>query len=466
MIISVRPIVELVRNSRRLGDPNVTLCVGLKKLTPEIPVVLKSDKLNDQLAAPTKWLVSVDDSKTTVALVHNGRPVQGVISEIQGGNEITYFTGDNHKSYKQQGTAQAQRLVVRRVADEKNFRPSNNGIIPLLNRTSDLAFLEGQSPWDAAEHAILDSAGAVVVNRDDGTLLDYSQKQLPVAVAGNLDSLVRLGFEPKIPLKFSIEKKDFANKKKFSEINSALKNRLIKLMILEPSENILAEQEAILRRVYLDDNCKLEFIFDHPNKNLINLELDLNHPDISMIEFVDLSNVIKEQQITRPIFDYDPDSNLAKQFKKSLEAFLDSDRSNGNYIGSYYKESSDQGSIPDALQEIYKQYFIPNGKLDFNLLASRFLDAIRIIDKLKIPEEQIPGSSIFVLKGIALIMLVEIGDFIELENRLKFSNATGLDFSTKCFNFDERNNQYQVRAPNDDSQDDFFKPYSDPVKMN
>ena len=208
------PLTEADMASHRL------ICQALENLTPEIPVLSEESKgitFDERKSWETYWLVDPldgtkefiarnDEFTTNIALIHDGRPVLGVIYVPVF--DTLYYAAKYFGANKQQGDKDAEKISVRPVPEKNNAKhytvvgSRRHGIekveklcaqMPSFSLTSKGSSLkmclvaEGEadlyprlaptSEWDTgAAQIIVEEAGGQLV-KTDFSVLEYNTKE-------------------------------------------------------------------------------------------------------------------------------------------------------------------------------------------------------------------------------------------------------------------------------------------------
>jgi len=199
---------------------NEIICNGLKKLTPEIPIISEENKTKryeerkdwsscwvvDPLDGTKEFVKKNDEFTTNVALIKDGKPIAGVVYipvynqmyyaikgygayKIDENNELTVITSSSYNPQSEK---------VRIVCSRSHLNEATQAFVDwfrnpeIVSKGSSLKFLaiaEGEADvyprlaptmeWDtAAAQIILQEAGGSVTDFNDKTPLIYNKEDL------------------------------------------------------------------------------------------------------------------------------------------------------------------------------------------------------------------------------------------------------------------------------------------------
>lgn len=251
MVIDEKGDASPVTNADKAADAIIK--ARLRQLTPHIPIVSEEDTPQEREAvrnSSLRWVIDpLDGTKTAIAyangqqdhnqfgvhigLVQGNTPIAGVayFPAMAGGQGVVYYTGDDHKAYKQVGDAAPRQIHVSKPpfkagilraavhAHEerrpqtiagRNYHPvigvGGQRICLVAEGSVDVADMNdipqshrGQyayRQWDeSAAHAILRAAGGELVSQHDCEPVTYDDPEykMPGAIAGGINTLKFLG---------------------------------------------------------------------------------------------------------------------------------------------------------------------------------------------------------------------------------------------------------------------------------
>ncbi len=236
--ISIKKDGSKVTNADLAANSLVT--TGLSKLTQDIPILSEEScsEFDLENLKETFWCVDPIDGTDTmisysngnkehtgfavnIALVHNGKPVKGVV--YYPSRDEVYYTGDDDKAYKTDVNLNTKIINSVKANDygplkasvgykkedrpisikgrEVEYVPEVGGgrMLKVAESSADVAWLNFKMAlWDlAASHAVLKAAGGDLVLEENGKDVDYTNSDFTIepTIGAHLDTLVKLGYK-------------------------------------------------------------------------------------------------------------------------------------------------------------------------------------------------------------------------------------------------------------------------------